>query len=236
MTEHPNGGGEERLAPVTPLFPGSVAPEVGVTPGVGPAANIAAVGGRVRPAEARRAAVDRSPSIVDEGEERRANERAVAEKALLRKLRGRQLSEREARALVASGDLPSEDVDELIGDFRARGYLDDERLAEQLVHAATSRRGQGRQAIARSMAQRGVPRDVVDDALAQLPDDDTERALDFARGKARSLSSLDRQTALRRLHGQLARRGFSGAVALSAARTALDDVAGLGGSSGVRFE
>ena len=48
------------------------------------------------------------------------------------------------------------------------------------------RKGQGRRAIAQTLAQRGIPRDVVDAALATLPDDDAERALEFARTKARS--------------------------------------------------
>jgi regulatory protein len=51
--------------------------------------------------------------------------------------------------------------------------------------------------------------------------------------KARSMSSLDRDTALRRLVGQLSRRGYGGSVAMTAARQALDEN-GSGGS-GVRF-
>jgi regulatory protein len=74
---------------------------------------------------------------------------------------------------------------------------------------------------------------VADAALAELPDDDADRALDFARTKARSMSSLDRDTALRRLVGQLSRRGYGGSVAMTAARQALDEN-GSGGS-GVRF-
>ena len=93
-------------------------------------------------------------------------------------------------------------------------------------------KGQGRQVIAQSLAKRGVPRDVADAALATLPDDDYERAIEFARGKARSLQSLDRDTALRRLTGQLARRGYGGSIAMTAARTALDEQAS---GSSVRF-
>ena len=64
---------------------------------------------------------------------------------------------------------------------------------------------------------------MADAALAELPDDDAERALEFARSKAGSLRSLERDVALRRLAGQLARRGYGGSVALNAARTALDE-------------
>lgn len=156
--------------------------------------------------------------------------RALAEKALLRKLRTRQLSESEARTALREHPLEPHLVDELIDAFRGLGYLDDARLAEQLVYTGTARKGQGRQALGRAMAQRGVSRDAADAALAALPDDDAERALEFARGRARSMRSLDRETALRRLTGQLARRGFGGSVALTAARTALDE------GTGVRFD
>ena len=44
--------------------------------------------------------------------------------------------------------------------------------------------------------------------LAELPDDDAERALEFARSKAPGMSRLEPDTALRRLLGQLARRGY----------------------------
>ena len=77
-------------------------------------------------------------------------------------------------------------------------------------------------------------RDVVDAALEALPDDDADRALEYARQKARTMRDLDRDVALRRLSGQLARRGY-GAQALDAARRALDELS-RPARSGVRFE
>ena len=76
--------------------------------------------------------------------------------------------------------------------------------------------------------------EVVDAVLAELPDDEFERALDFARQKARSMRDLDREVALRRLSGQLARRGYGGG-ALAAARQALDE-ASRPQPRGVRFD
>jgi regulatory protein len=140
---------------------------------------------------------------------------------------------REARAVVAQHDLDGETVDAVIRGFVRHGYLDDAALAEQLVHSGLDRKGQGRQVIAQTLAKRGISREVADAALAELPDDDADRALDFARTKARSMASLDRDTALRRLVGQLSRRGYGGSVAMTAARQALDEN-GSGGS-GVRF-
>lgn len=156
-----------------------------------------------------------------------------ATQALVKRLRTRQLSAKEAKGLLSERGLDADAIEGVIADFEARGYLDDARLAEQLVYAATSRKGQGRRAISQTLSGRGIPRDVVDAALDELPDDEAERALEFARQKARSMGSLDREAAVRRLHGQLARRGFGGSMAMTAAKQALDEAGA--GASGVRF-
>ncbi|MGO2931578.1 regulatory protein RecX [Microbacterium sp.] len=216
MTQMHGDGGEERLAPITPLFGDRVvrASELAREPEGGP--------------------VDRTPApehpVVepDDGAQR-------AEEALVRKLRARSLSVSEARQVLRRQELASTDIEDVIDRFCERGYLDDALLAEHLVLSGVERKGQGRVALSRALAQRGIPRDVIDTALGDLPDDDAERALEFARSKARSLSRLDFETALRRLMGQLARRGYGGAVAANAARTALTEPSPGGLGPGVRF-
>lgn len=214
-------GGEEILAPVIPLFGG-------------PAARPAAA--RPEPARWRTtwtepvddidAAVPEQPDAVEEFE--------AAEASLLRKLRTRSLSVREARSSLTQRVTDEVAVDALIDRFVRNGYLDDAKLAEQLVHSGAQRKGQGRQVIAQTLSQRGIPRDVADAAIDELPDDDRDRALEFARGKARSMRGLDRDVALRRLVGQLSRRGYGG-QSFDAARRALDEL-DRPARPGVRFE
>ena len=158
---------------------------------------------------------------------------ADAEETLTRRLRRSALSEREARTFLAQRGIDASVVEVTVERFTSRGWIDDAVLAEQLLYTGTSRKGQGRRAIAQTLSQRGIPRDVADAALATLPDDDDERALEYARTKANGLRSYDLDTAMRRLMGQLARRGYSGSVASNAARTALTEQRGGGG--GVRF-
>lgn len=121
------------------------------------------------------------------------------------------------RALGLDGDT----AETIMQDLQERRWLSDADLAEQLVHQAVSRRSAGRREVARVLAKRRIPRDVADAAMAGLPDDDAERAREFAESKVRSLSSLPPETAVRRLVGQLQRRGYPGNVALEAARAAL---------------
>lgn len=165
-----------------------------------------------------------------------------AEAVLLRKLRTRSLSLSESRtALRAIEGVDDALVEELVDRFVDLGYLDDGALADQLALSGVERKGQGRRAVVQTMLKRGIPRDVADAAVDALPDDDDDRALEFARGKARAMTGQDYDTALRRLAGQLSRRGYPSSVSFNAARTALAD-AGIGrarpGSrpaTGVRF-
>lgn len=156
-----------------------------------------------------------------------------AEARLLRSLGSRGLSVSEARGKLLRLDVPTEVADIVIERLEASGALDDAALAEQVVFQAATHRNEGRKAIAQSLTKRGIPRDVVDAVVAELPDDDYERALEFARGRARQLARYDDDTALRRLVGQLSRRGYGG-LAMSVARRALDEQSGP--SHRVRFE
>jgi len=228
-------GGEENLAPVIPLFGGRSpsAPDV-------PQADVSGehtrhTHSRAERTEWARAELARAElsarerhEVHDEpevGSEADPDEvRAQAEEALVRKLRAKQLSLSEARTVLRQNDLDRDSIEDVIDEFEHRGYLDDRTLATLLVTSGVERKGQGRVALARALAQRGIARDIIDEALTELPDDDDERALDFARSKASGMTKLEYDTALRRLLGQLARRGYGGSGAMTAARTALDEV------------
>lgn len=220
MTGFRPHGGEDDLAPVIPLFGGSVPAE--------PAERAGSWNNTWADAGEGTVTLPAVDLDADEGEAA-----AAAEAALLRKLRTRSLSVREARAVLIERALDEAAADTIIERFARNGYLDDAKLAEQLIHSGVERKGQGRMMLSQTMSRRGIPRDVIEEVLAERPDDDEARALEFARIKARSLGSLDREAALRRLIGQLARRGYGGSAAMRAARTALDETSP--GRSGVTF-
>ncbi|MGP6171314.1 regulatory protein RecX [Microbacterium sp. A196] len=228
MSSAHDDGGEDRLAPVIPLFSGKMIP----------ASELARDEASTEPRSTAMPAHSSAPGHRPPQRPEEADPDDVmrhAEEALVRKLRARSLSVSEARHVLRGQGLDAAGIDEVIDRFCERGYLDDALLAEHLVISGIERKGQGRVALSRALAQRGVPRDVIDAALGDLPDDDAERALEFARTKARSLSRLDFDTALRRLMGQLARRGYGGSVAMTAARTALAEASLGGPTTGVRF-
>lgn len=252
-------GGEERLAPVIPLFGGARSPSGHTEAPDGersPAddadqwrsvlldgrhrsrsAQEDATGGRWASGRSGPDAFDQDASgqaDADQPAEDNPDEaRERAEEVLVRKLRGKQLSVSEARTALRVTDVDADVAESIIDEFLHRGYLDDRTLAELLVRSGVERKGQGRVALSRSLSQRGIPRDVIDEVLSELPDDDAERALDYARSKASGMRGLEPDTALRRLLGQLARRGYGGSVAMNAARTALREAGS--GRGGVRF-
>lgn len=154
-----------------------------------------------------------------------------------RKLRSRGLSEQEVRSALAAAGVSRLVADDVVVVLTDRGWLSDALLAEQLVHSAVTRKGMGRRAIQQLLVKRGVAREVIESVIAELPDDDGDRALDLARDKARTLVRYDDATAMRRLLGMLARRGFGGSQATAAARTAMAEARGeaLGASNVVRF-
>ena len=146
--------GDDRLAPVIPLFGGAApaAPaERGVAGrGAGPAhrgdadvVNAGGVDAALAPDGDERAAAWHPTWTAqvadlggqdDEPEGDSADESAAAgEAALLRKLRTRSLSVREARGVLREREVDEASSDEIVERFVGLGYLDDAKLAEQLL-------------------------------------------------------------------------------------------------------
>ena len=74
-----------------------------------------------------------------------------------------------------------EDLDALLEDFKARGWLSDARYADQMVHA---RRGKyGSLKVAHELRSRGLSEELVDKAVAEVRQEDRETARNLWRKK-----------------------------------------------------
>lgn len=224
-----NEQSDERLAPVAYLpwvAPSSEESDRGAAR-ARPSSRHPAGRGLGRPRPARLAVVGDDLGVVDEtaaepvetGVER--DERI--DRLIVSRLRRSSLSISEVRAALVEHGLDDHEVEEWISRYERLGYLDDRRLAEQLVHSHGVRRGRGSGALLHELGRRGIDAELARDALDALdPDVELEHATQIATRRVRQLAGLDRSTAERRLSAFLLRRGYAGEVVRAAVQAALD--------------
>lgn len=153
----------------------------------------------------------------------RSDEVEAAREIALRQLTVRARSRGELERTLSRKQVAAEDAAVVLDRLTEVGLVDDVDFARQWL-AAGARRGRGRRALAAELAGKGVPREVIAEAMAELEGDhDYAVALEFAQRKLRSLGSLTPQVRQRRLFGALARRGFSASVTAQVIREVLAD-------------
>ncbi|MBG6214981.1 MAG: RecX family transcriptional regulator [Cryobacterium sp.] len=160
--------------------------------------------------------------------------RERAEKVLLHRLRGRSLSTVEALLVLNTTGVDSGEASEIIEKFIELNYLDEVKLADQIIHSHNVRKGLGRTGVEAEMRRRKLDPSVMLDKLEELPDDEAERAIDLATKRIAQMERFDDQTIDRRLTGFLMRKGYSSTAVRLAVKAAMDNRGG-GGASRVRF-
>jgi regulatory protein len=161
--------------------------------------------------------------IVEDNEESvEALDLDALEQTLLRKLHNHDMSVHEVMTWLRSKDAAEGDAAELVAKFERLNYLNDERLARELVSRLSERKGKSKSVIARELRQRGISSSAVDEALEAIDEDnELSKATELALQRVRQFSKLDDATAERRLVGFLSRRGYSGQTVREACREAL---------------
>jgi regulatory protein len=119
------------------------------------------------------------------------------------------------RMLVRKGE-PAEHVAAAVERLISLGILDDAQFARQFIRAKIAGAGLSRRRLQSELWRRGVARDVIDAALAEvLVEDEVDEDAQIAQvaaKKLRTLRSADPATARRRLYAFLARRGYDGSA------------------------
>ena len=112
------------------------------------------------------------------------------------------------------GDLPPEIIQETLTLLEGHHLLDDTRYAETLVRRGMGSRKLGSRRIQQDMRQRGVPAEIIEEALAQIdPNDEETNARTFLVRRGRSVKEAawaDPYKVRAALVGAMARRGYSG--------------------------
>lgn len=142
----------------------------------------------------------------------------------LLKFRGR--SEKELAERLGKKGFPAEVVLPVVARLKELTLVNDEALARGLVEGGR-RAGRGELRLRNDLWKRGVPRDIIQRVVSEIPPEGAPSTDEFSRAretlskrlKRLKTEGLDRNALYRRLGGYLARQGFSP----DAARKALDE-------------
>ena len=140
-----------------------------------------------------------------------ADELASARDAALRLLGYRPRSEAELRRRLLHKRIPLDLVARVIDGLRAEGLVDDEVFARYWRENRDAFRPRSRRALAVELRLKGVPREVVEEATADI--DEEANAYRTALAVAGRLASADYDAFRQKLAAHLRRRGFGWEVA-----------------------
>lgn len=138
-----------------------------------------------------------------------------AKEACLRLLAVRARSRAELGQRLTAKGFAAEVAERALDRLAEVGLVDDAEFARQWVRQRHIFSGKGRQALAQELRRKGVASEAAAAALANVTaDDEHDRATELVRRKLRTLpAGMDRDKAMRRLVGMLARRGYGHSVA-----------------------
>lgn len=115
------------------------------------------------------------------------------------------------RMLIRKGE-PEAEVDAALERLQRAGVIGDPAYARQFARSKALGAGLSRRRLQQELTRRGVARDVSEEAIAEVFDDEgVDEAATIervARKKLKTLTKLDAPTQRRRLYAFLARRGY----------------------------
>lgn len=118
--------------------------------------------------------------------------------------------------------VPVEAATEVLDRFDEVGLIDDAAFAQAWVSSRQAGRGLAPRALAGELRRRGVPEPLIADAVDTLDPDAVESAArTLVTRRLRAMTGLAPEVQLRRLVAMLARKGYSGDLALRVARDAV---------------
>lgn len=162
-------------------------------------------------------------SVRAHGSDPDADPEQVAREIVLRKLTVQARTRVELERALQGRDVPEDAAAAVLDRMSEVGLVDDVTFAHDWVASRQQRRHLGKTGLRRELQTKGVDRDVIDAALADVAGEDEHRAaLDLATRRAARMGGLAREVAYRRLGGVLARRGFSASTTARVLSEVLD--------------
>ncbi len=157
-----------------------------------------------------------------------ADPESLARAIVLRRLTLAPRTRAELEKALRDRLVPDDVAHGVLDRFTDLGLIDDVEYAAAFTESRRLRQGWSRRAIAAKLRERGVPREIADEALDTVgAEDELHTALDLGRRRWARTAGLERDVRRRRLSGMLARRGYSYGVvaAVMAEVDQVDDAA-----------
>ena len=147
---------------------------------------------------------------------------AAVRAILLRRLSSAPRTRHELREDLRRRGADPDACERVLDRFEEVGLVDDVSFTRLWVESRHRSKALARPVLRRELQQRGVDADTIEQALEDIDDDgEFHRALSFAEGKARLCPGEELTTAVNRLAGQLARKGYGPSVCFTVARDVL---------------
>ncbi|WP_239124465.1 regulatory protein RecX [Rhizocola hellebori] len=145
----------------------------------------------------------------------------MAREICLRQLSTRPRTRSELASALRKGGVEQEVANAVLDRYGEVGMIDDAAFARAWVTSRHHSKGLAGRALAQELRQRGVEQEVAQEALSELDaETEAETALELATRKLRSTRG-EPEAVFRRLLGMLARKGYSGGVAVRAVKEAM---------------
>jgi regulatory protein len=119
----------------------------------------------------------------------------------------RPRSEAEISRKLTEKDFTVEQIHAVLERLRKAGLVGDEQFARAWVDNRQSFRPRSRRMVSSELRHKGVTEEAIEQAISQLPDEET-LAYQTAQRYANRLKSLDWETFRKKLSGHLGRKGF----------------------------
>jgi regulatory protein len=149
----------------------------------------------------------------------------VARTILLRRLEAAPRTRAELTTTLRERNVPDDVAQRVLDRFEEVGLIDDRMFARMWVESRQRGRGLSRRALRSELHRRGIPDQLIDEALDLVdPNDELAAAREVAARKARTVVGLPRATQVRRLSGALARKGYGPGLTAQVVNEALADI------------
>ncbi len=153
-----------------------------------------------------------------------ANPLNVANNIALNQLSMSPKTRAQLEKALAKKDTPPDIAKTVLDRLAELGYVDDLAYAQMFIRSKTNTKHLARRAMSYELAKRGVPKDLIEEALLDITtEDEWEMARELVAKKLRTMKDLGQDVITRRLMGTLARKGYPGAIAGAVIREALEN-------------